>query len=207
MVWTDAVVRWLSETIAAGDGWALAVVMLAENLFPPIPSEAVLPLAGFLVDQGELSLWAALLLSTVGSTVGAVLLYALGRWGGRPVLLRWHGVLRLTEQDLDRADDWFDSRGPKLVFWFRMVPLARSVVSVPAGASQMPFGRFCALTAAGSGLWNTVLIGAGVLLGRNWAAVTHVAARYTTAVLALLAVAAVAGGWLWWRTRSRTRSR
>lgn len=203
MVSTDAVVKWLSETIAAGNGWALAAAMLAENLFPPIPSEVVLPLAGFMVGQGELSLWAALLLSTIGSTVGAVLLYALGRWGGRPVLLRWHSVLRLTEQDLDRADEWFDTYGAKLVFWFRMVPLARSVVSVPAGASEMPFVRFCALTAAGSGLWNTVLVGAGLLLGRNWSTVTHIAKRYTTAVLVVVTVAAVAGGWLWWRARSR----
>ena len=92
----------------------------------------------------------------------ALILYAIGRWGGRPVLYRWQRVLRLDEQKLDRADAWFDRRGPQLVFWCRMIPIARSVISVPAGASEMPMLRFCALTTAGSLIWNTVLIGAGL---------------------------------------------
>ena len=200
----DAVVDWLTATVGAGNGWALAVVMLVENLFPPIPSEAVLPLAGFLVDQGELGLGETLLLATLGSTVGAVLLYALGRWGGRPVLLRWHGVLRLSEEQLDRADDWFDQHGPKLVFWFRMVPLARSVVSVPAGASEMPFGRFVALTAAGSAIWNAVLVGAGLALGRNWEAVAHVVSRFSTGLLIALVIATF-GVAIWWLRRGPGR--
>lgn len=195
----DALVDWLLATIAAGNGWALAVVMLVENLFPPIPSEAVLPLAGYLVDQGTLTLWETLLLATAGSTVGAAMLYALGRWGGRPVLLRWHTVLRLDEDQLDRADDWFDQHGPKLVFWLRMVPLARSVISVPAGASEMPFLRFCALTAAGSALWNAVLVGAGVAVGRNWEAVAHTVSRFSTAAVIGLGLAAVAGALWWWK--------
>ena len=200
MTTLDAVVNWLTDTIGAGNGWALAGVMLVENLFPPIPSEAVLPLAGFLVGQGKLTLWETLVLSTAGSTAGAILLYALGRWGGRAVLLRWHGVLRLSEEQLDRADDWFDQHGPKLVFWFRMVPLARSVVSVPAGASEMPFGRFVALTAAGSALWNSVLVGAGLALGRNWEAVAHVVSRLSTGLLIGLGIVAVAFG-VWWVRR------
>lgn len=199
----DAVVEWLTATIGAGNGWALAAVMLVENLFPPIPSEAVLPLAGFLVDQGRLELWETLLLATVGSTLGAVLLYALGRWGGRPVLLRWHGVLRLSEEQLDHADEWFDRHGPKLVFWFRMVPLARSVVSVPAGASEMPFVRFCALTAAGSAIWNAVLVGAGVAVGRNWRMVAEVIGRYSTGTVVVLGAATIIAGVWWWTRGSR----
>ena len=195
----DGVVRWLTDTIGAGNGWALGVVMLVENLFPPIPSEAVLPLAGFLVGQGTLTLWETLLVATTGSTAGAVLLYALGRWGGRVVLLRWHRVLRLTEEQLDRADDWFDEHGPKLVFWFRMVPLARSIVSVPAGASEMPFGRFVALTAAGSAVWNAVLVGAGLALGRNWEAVAHVVGRFSTGLLIATGIATVGAAIWWWR--------
>jgi len=196
----DALIPWVTKALTAGGGWALGAVMLAENLFPPIPSEAVLPLAGFLVAQGTLNLPTALAMSTAGSLVGAFCLYALGRWGGRPVLYRWHRVLRVDERQLDRADAWFDRFGPRLVFWCRMVPIARSVISIPAGASEMPVGRFCALTTAGSLIWNAILIGAGVALGRNWEAVSRTVGTYSNAVLiALLAGLVVAGAVVWRR--------
>ncbi|MBD0324246.1 MAG: DedA family protein [Aldersonia sp.] len=167
--------------------------MLTENLFPPIPSEAVLPLAGFLVEEGEMSLLPALTASTAGSVIGALLLYSIGRWGGRPVLLRWRRVLRLSEEQLDRADAWFDHHGPKLVFWCRMIPLVRSVISVPAGASEMPIGRFLALTTLGSLIWNAALITSGILLADNWETVTHVIGTYSTIVYAAIGLAVLAG--------------
>ena len=196
--------QWASDAVTSGGGLMLAAIMLGENLFPPIPSEAVLPLAGFLVDQGELALAVALFASTAGSVVGALLLYALGRWGGRPVLLRWHHLLRLDEGKLDKADDWFDQRGPKIVFWCRMIPIARSVVSIPAGASEMPLTQFLLFTTAGTLIWNGLLIGAGVLLGRNWEQVSAVASTYTDIILIGIAVAAL-GLAVWrWRQRSAT---
>lgn len=201
----DGLTTWVTETVTAGGPLALGVAMLAENLFPPIPSEAVLPLAGFLVHRGSMSFLPALGASTAGSVIGALLLYAIGRWGGRPVLLRWRRVLRVTEEQLDRADAWFDYHGPKLVFWCRMIPLARSVISVPAGASEMPIGRFVALTALGSALWNTALIGAGYVVGDNWRTVTEIVSTYTTVALAVFAVALVVGVVVWRRTVSARR--
>jgi membrane protein DedA with SNARE-associated domain len=194
---------WATDALRAGGGWALGAVMLGENLFPPIPSEAVLPLAGFLVAQGTLTLPLALAISTAGSVLGALILYAVGRWGGRPVLYRWQRVLRLDERKLDRADAWFDHHGPKLVFWCRMIPIARSVISVPAGASEMSMGRFCALTTAGSLIWNAVLIGAGLALGNNWEVVTRTATTYTNVVVLGAGVALVVGAvvFIAWRRR------
>jgi membrane protein DedA with SNARE-associated domain len=179
----------------------LAFLMLAENLFPPIPSEVILPLTGFLVEQGDLTFFPALTFATAGSLAGALVLYALGRWGGRGVILRYGGVLRLKEAELDRADRWFDRYGGLVVLFGRMVPGVRSLVSIPAGLSEMPLGRFVLLTVLGSGVWNTLLIGVGWLLGENWSRVASVVGSVSNVVLVLLAgVALVLGVW-WWRSR------
>ncbi len=196
--------EWVTDLVRTGGAWGLALVMLVENLFPPIPSEAVLPLAGFLVARGQLNPVTALVASTAGSTVGAILLYAIGRWGGRAVLLRHGHLFRMSERDLDRADDWFDRHGPKIVFFARMVPLARSIVSVPAGTSEMPILRFLVLTAAGSALWNALLIGLGAAFGDNYDRVGDTVTRISDAVVIVLGIACVAVA-VWWLRRRRTR--
>ncbi len=164
---------WAEDLLLGGGYVLLAALILLENLFPPIPSELLLPLAGSRVAAGDFDYVVAVLAATVGSVTGALLLYALGRIGGRPLLLRHGRFLRLDERRLDRADDWFDAHGPKIVLFGRLVPGVRSVVSVPAGLSEMPVGRFVALTALGSTVWNAVLIGAGWALGSRWREATH----------------------------------
>lgn len=203
----DALTESVQQAITAGGSIGLALIMLIENLFPPIPSELVLPYAGYEVGRGSLTFLQALLAATAGSVVGAVILYELGRYGGRPLILRFRRVLRVSEADLDRADGWFDRHGPKLVFFARMVPLARSVVSIPAGFSQMPRGPFLLLTTLGSALWNAILIGGGLLLGENYERIADVAGTYSNVVVALLAVAVVALGIWWWRVRGRSGQR
>jgi membrane protein DedA with SNARE-associated domain len=165
--------QWAEELLLGGGYALLAALILLENLFPPIPSELLLPLAGSRVAAGELDYFLAVLAATAGSVLGALLLYALGRIGGRPLLLRHGRLLRLDERRLDRADDFFDAHGPKIVLLGRLIPGVRSVVSVPAGLSEMPVARFVALTALGSTIWNAVLIGAGWALGARWREVTH----------------------------------
>ena len=200
---TDTITRWLTTAVNTSGTWPIGAAMLAENLFPPIPSEAVLPLAGFLIGQGVLEFVPTLLVATAGSVVGALILYAIGRWGGRPVLLRWGRILRVTESDLDRADDWFDTHGWHIVLWGRMIPLVRSVVSIPAGASEMPIGRFTALTTAGSAAWNAILIGAGIALGDRWEQVTELVGTYSKIAVAVLGVAFIAAVvWLLRRRRA-----
>ncbi len=170
----------------------LALLLVAENLFPPIPSEVVLPLAGFLVGRGDLSFFGALAAATVGSTAGAFVLYSMGRWGGRRLVLRYGRWLRVDRQRLDRAEGWFKRWGDWVVLFARVVPLARSVVSVPAGTMKMSPLRFALLTVVGSALWNAVLIGAGVILGANWSTVQEWVGSYSNVVLVAAAFAVAA---------------
>ena len=128
----ESLAAWVSGVIQSFGYAGLAFLMLAENLFPPIPSEVILPLTGFLVEQGDLTFLLAVTFATAGSLAGALVLYALGRWGGRGVILRYGGVLRLKEAELDRADRWFDRYGGLVVLFGRMVPGVRSLVSIPA---------------------------------------------------------------------------
>lgn len=201
----DTLTQWVEGALTAGGSFALGAIMFLENVFPPIPSELVLPYAGFLVGRGTISWFEALLSSSVGSVLGAVVLYALGRYGGRPVILRYRRLLRFSERDLDRADAWFDRHGPKIVFFARMVPLARSIVSLPAGWSQMPMGRFLVLTTLGTVAWNSLLIGGGFLLGENYERVGEVADTYSNVILAVTVVATVALV-VWWLRRRPQRA-
>jgi membrane protein DedA with SNARE-associated domain len=196
--------EWVQEILVDGGATVLFALILAENLLPPIPSEAILPLAGFMVAKGELGVVAALTASTAGSVAGALLLYAIGRYGGRPLLLRHGRILRLTDERIDRAEAWFDRYGAKLVFFGRMLPGVRSVVSVPAGLAEMPLSSFVALTLAGSTIWNVALIGAGWALGDNWEQVTLVVEQ--TDLLLIAAAVMAVGTFAVARLRRRQRS-
>jgi membrane protein DedA with SNARE-associated domain len=180
---------WVRNTVSAGGYPALAGLILAENLFPPIPSELILPLAGYYVGQGEMAFVLAVLAATIGSLAGALLLYAIARFGGRRLVLRWGKVLRVKQRDLDKSDEWFDRHGGWVVLLGRLVPGARSLVSIPAGLSEMPVWRFTALTALGSTAWNCALIGAGWALGEHYERVGGIVGPVGTAVVALCALA------------------
>ena len=156
---------WAEDLLLGGGYVLLALLILLENLFPPIPSELLLPLAGSRVASGDFDYLPAVAAATVGSVVGALILYALGRIGGRPVLLRHGRLLRLPGTLRQHTH--------KVVLLGRMVPGVRSVVSIPAGLSEMPVGRFVALTALGSVVWNAALIGGGWALGSRWRDATH----------------------------------
>lgn len=176
------------DVISALGYLGLVLLLIAENLFPPIPSEVVLPLAGFLVGRGDLSFAGALAAATTGSTAGALILYGMGRWGGRRLVLRYGRWLRVDRSRLVRAEGWFERWGDWVVLFARVVPVARSVVSIPAGTAKMPLVRFLVLTTIGSAVWNALLIGAGVILGANWATVQNWVGSYSNVVLIVAAV-------------------
>ena len=152
----------------------LALLMLAETVFPPIPSEAVLPLAGYLVERGEFAYVAVLLASTAGSVLGAMVLYEAARRGGRPFAERFLRFAQLERVKLEEAERWFARRGALIVLLGRCVPGMRSLVSLPAGLLRMPRWEYLLFTLLGSRVWNAVLVGAGYALGSQWERVADI---------------------------------
>ncbi|WP_255621555.1 DedA family protein [Pseudonocardia sp. DSM 110487] len=175
---------------AAGVG----LLILLENIVPPIPSEVILPLAGFRARTGGVNVvfvWPA---ATAGSVLGALLLYGLGSWLGYDRLHRLAGhrwFVFVSQKDMERGERVFERHGGKVVLLGRCVPFLRSVVSIPAGISGMPLVRFVALTAVGSGVWNAAFLVLGWVLGENWDQVEGVLGPVSYLVLALLAVGLV----------------
>ena len=199
---TDTVSQVLSDLGLLG----LVALMFVENVFPPIPSEVVLPLAGFFVARGELSFVGVLFAATLGSVLGSILLYELARYGGRPFVLRYGSLLRVGPEELDRADAWFVRRGPIVVLVGRCIPGVRSLVSLPAGMLKMSRVAYILLTLVGSLIWNTALIGIGWILGEEWEKVSDVVGAVGTPLLivVLLILGAISVVW-WWRRHPRRR--
>ena len=173
-----------------GPGAALLVGI--DNVFPPMPSELVLPLAGFAASQGTMSLFMALFWTTLGSVAGALLTYWLGAWLGRDRVRSL--IIRaplMKPSDFDRTERWFLEHGTKAVFFGRMVPLFRSLISLPAGIERMPLWQFLSLTTLGSLIWNSAFVVAGYVLGDNWQVVDEYAGIFQKAVIAVVALAIV----------------
>lgn len=173
------VAAWAVGVMEALGGPGAGLIIALENLFPPIPSEVILPLAGFAASQGSFTLPGAIFWTTLGSVVGALMIYTLGAVLGRERFRSlWGRTPLLDLEDLDRAEAWFARHGGKAVFLGRMLPLIRSLISIPAGIERMPLRQFLPLTLAGSLIWNCLFIIAGYQLGESW----HVVERYAGAL-------------------------
>ncbi|MDY6996356.1 MAG: DedA family protein [Actinomycetota bacterium] len=186
-----------------GPGAGLAIFL--ENLFPPLPSEVILPVAGFAARLGELTVVEAILWTTLGSVLGAWVIYLLGAWLGHERMRRLALRMPLIDAaDIDKSTDWFARHGTKGVFFGRMLPLFRSFISVPAGTERMNFAVFTVLTTLGSLVWNSVFVGAGYGLGANW----HLVEPYASTLQSVVLLA-VGAAFLWFvvaRVRRRLRT-
>jgi len=184
---------WVTDVIDKMGYVGVALLVALENLFPPIPSEVVLPFAGFVARDGNATFIGMVLAATIGSLVGALALYGIAAWIGperlHRFLVRYGKWFRLTPADISKSERWFDQRAIVAVLVGRCVPLIRSLVSIPAGFRRMPLAPFVIYTAIGSLIWNTALIGAGYLLRDNWHDVEPVLSIVQYLVIALIAVA------------------
>lgn len=192
----DGVVGLMDLIGAPGAGIAIAL----ENLFPPLPSEVILPMAGLAAARGSFTLFEALFWTTAGSVVGAFALYGIGAVLGLDRLRALVKRLPLLHvDDVDRTVAWFGRHGGKAVFFGRMLPIFRSLISIPAGVVRMPLWRFGLLTLAGSLLWNSVFVLSGYLLGEQW----HIVEEYA-GILQYVVIAAAAAALVWF-TVTRVR--
>ena len=185
-------IEWVTNIVAAG-GWpGVLALMFLENLFPPIPSELIMPLAGYLAAEGRLSVWAVVAAGTTGSVLGALFWYALGRAIGPVRFLalvdRYGRWLTLTRPETLAAIHWFERHGAAAVFLGRMVPGVRTLISIPAGLAGMPFGRFLLFTFCGSLIWVSGLTLAGYLLQAQYERVHVLLDPATTILVVMLAV-------------------
>ncbi|MFG3711278.1 DedA family protein [Micromonospora sp. NPDC047730] len=194
---------WVAGVIDAAGAFGVALLVALESIIPPIPSEIVLAMAGYLAGEGRFNVVLVVLAATAGSLVGALVLYWLGAVAGEDRLKRWLDRLPLVDRDdLERADRWFERHGRWAVLFGRMIPVVRSLVSVPAGANRMPLPEFVAFTTLGSGVWNSLFVGLGYALGSRWQRIERYSDWFDYGIVAVLVVMIV-----WWAVKKSRRRR
>ena len=169
-------------------------LIFIENIFPPIPSEVVLLFGGFMTTYSKLNLFGMVIFSTLGSTVGAIVLYYIGKILNKERLKKLVSgkigkILHLKASDIEKADKWFDTKGNKTVFFCRFIPVVRSLISIPAGMSEMIMSKFLIYTISGSLIWNTVLLFVGSKVGENWKKIEQMMSQYSHIILIILIIA------------------
>jgi membrane protein DedA with SNARE-associated domain len=182
----DIVVTWVVKIIELMSYPGIAFLMALESMIFPLPSEAVLPFAGFLISEGELNLWLVALAATVGSLIGSWVSYEIGYYGGKPFLKRWGKYFLLNETHLDWTEQWFLKYGDKTIFFSRLIPVVRHFISIPAGMTKMNRTKFFIYTFAGAFIWNLFLTWVGVLLGKEWSRITQYTKPFEIIVLIII---------------------
>jgi membrane protein DedA with SNARE-associated domain len=200
------VIPFLSSIYGAVGYLGVGIAMAIESAMVPMPSELILPYAGFLISDptkveslchGPWSFWIVVVVATLGYTVGSLICYAIGALGGRPFLERWGRYLLIRPHEIEAADRFFAKYGPATAFFSRLLPIVRTFISFPAGVARMPLATFVAYSTAGAFVWTTVLVYAGVRLGEHWADIRHALQPFDLAIA--VAFVALVALFIWWR--------
>ncbi len=187
------------------------LLIAIENIFPPIPSEVILLFGGFMTTYSKLNIVLMIIFATLGSIIGAIVLYYIGKILNKDRLKKIISgkigkILRLKNSDIDKADQWFDTKGNKTVFFCRFIPIVRSLISIPAGMSEMPMGKFLLYTTVGSLIWNTVLIILGAIVGENWTSILNIFDTYSHMVAILLILIFVVFIYIFYKKKKKTKN-
>ena len=215
LAFIDQIVIPFLNTLYGTVGYLGVIVAMAiESAMIPLPSELILPYAGFLVSdpsqlepltRGPWNYWVVVVMATIGNTVGSLIAYAIGAWGGRPFLERYGRYLLIRHHEIAVAEHFFERYGSATAFLSRLLPIVRTFISFPAGVARMPLGRFIAYSTAGAFLWSMLLVFAGVQLGSRWVDIRHALQPFDL-LIAVVVVAAIAL-FIWWRLGTPGRPR
>lgn len=186
---------WITDIMEQFGYLGILLMIALENVFPPIPSEVVLTFGGYMTVKSELTIVGVIIAATIGSLLGAVILYGVGRLLDvhrlEKIVDRWGRILRVSKDDIYKADAWFDKYGYWTVLFCRMIPLIRSLISIPAGMSNMNFGLFLLFTTIGTLIWNTVLVCVGAAVGESWEDIVEYMDIYSNFAYALIALGGI----------------
>ncbi|MCM3400124.1 DedA family protein [Oceanobacillus profundus] len=197
--------NWITSIMEQFGYIGIFLLIMVENLFPPIPSEVILTFGGFMTTHSNLTILGVVIAATIGSVVGAIVLYGVGFVINvdriEKIVDRWGHILRLTREDIHKANAWFEKYGVWTVFFCRFIPLIRSLISLPAGMARMNFWVFLALTTVGTFIWNVVLVNIGAAVGDSWETIVGYMDIYSNIVYAVLAVLFIVLVWLFIKKR------
>jgi membrane protein DedA with SNARE-associated domain len=202
----DIVIPFLNSLYGAVGYVGVMLAMAIESAMIPLPSELILPYAGFLVsDATQLepltgapwNFWIVVVFATIGNTLGSLVAYAIGAFGGRPFLERYGKYLLIRQHEIELADRFFQQHGNATVFIGRLLPIVRTFISFPAGVARMPIVPFIVYSTAGAFLWSALLVYAGTILGDNWTEIRHLLQPFDLAIA--VGVVALVAGFIWWR--------
>jgi membrane protein DedA with SNARE-associated domain len=202
---TEFLVEHFTRWISGGGYWGLSILMSLESMVAPVPSEAVMPFAGFLVYEQRFTFIGVVLFSTLGSIMGSLISYYAGAWGGRPFVKRYGRYLLLNVHDLELTERFFSRYGDKTIFISRFIPVIRHLISIPAGVGKMKIGKFIIYTIVGAALWNSFLTVIGFYLRDNWLTVRKYG-EIADLIVIVIIVAVIVFFAVQYRKRSRQRS-
>ena len=200
------VIPFLNGLYGAVGYLGVLIAMAIESAMIPLPSELILPYAGFLVSDttqieplthGAWNFWIVVVAATIGNTIGSLIGYAIGAWGGRPFLERYGKYLLIRPHEIELAEHFFQRYGAATAFFSRLLPIVRTFISFPAGVARMPLGKFIAYSTAGAFLWSILLVYAGTVLGANWVHIREALQPFDLAIAVMVGLAVL--GFIWWR--------
>ena len=197
--------EWIIQIMNQFGYVGIAVLIAIENIFPPIPSEVILTFGGFMTTYTSMNVWLVALFATIGSVIGAIVLYGIGRlltpqrlaW----IIDKWGRILRIKKQDIKKAEKWFNRRGSLTVFFCRFIPIVRSLISIPAGMAHMNIGKFLLYTTLGTSIWNIILVYLGAYAGANWESILKYMNTYSYIAVAVLAIVGI--GFVIWFVKKK----
>lgn len=198
--------NWIIQIMNQFGYVGIAMLIAIENIFPPIPSEVILTFGGFMTTYTSMNIWGVIIFATIGSVLGAIVLYGVGRCFTPEKLEqwldgKWGKILHFKKEDVTKATNWFSKRGKPTVFFCRFIPIVRSLISIPAGIARMNMITFLILTTAGTFIWNAVLVYMGVIAGASWEKIVSYMNTYSMIAVIVIVILAIIAGILFYRKR------